>query len=214
VIKVGIVEDQELIRSSLQIVLNMEEDIDVLLLAENGKVAIQELEQTEVDVILMDIHMPIMNGIDATKEIKKKWPHIKVLILTTFQQMDYVIDALNSGAEGYLLKAIDTKELIAGIKMIHKGGSLLPQDLAKQLFTQFLKSDSLPKIENKVDYGLSSRELDVLECLSNGLSNRDIAEKLFLSEGTVKNYISTIYAKLDVPNRMTALKKIRDEGLL
>jgi DNA-binding NarL/FixJ family response regulator len=214
VIKVGIVEDQELIRSSLQIVLNMEEDIDVLLLAENGKVAIQELEQTEVDVILMDIHMPIMNGIDATKEIKKKWPHTKVLILTTFQQMDYVIDALNSGAEGYLLKAIDTKELIAGIKMIHKGGSLLPQDLAKQLFTQFLKSDSLPKKENKVDYGLSSRELDVLECLSNGLSNRDIAEKLFLSEGTVKNYISTIYAKLDVPNRMTALKKIRDEGLL
>ena len=210
-IRLLIAEDQELIRSSLQIVLDMEEDLEVLAVVENGKLAVEYCEKEKPDMILMDIHMPVMDGIEATKAIKEQYPGVKIIALTTFQEMDFVIGALHAGAEGYLLKAIDTKDLIAGIRVVANGGNLINQTVAKSLFSDYIfHSES-----NVMDkYRLSKREVEVLQCLADGLSNQMIAEKLFLSMGTVKNYISNLYGKLDVANRTEAILKAQKEKLI
>jgi DNA-binding NarL/FixJ family response regulator len=224
-IKLLLVDDQDLIRESLHIVLDMDPEIQVVGLAENGQAALQLCEEHQPDIVSMDIHMPLMDGVEATRQIKTKWPHIRVIILTTFQEINLVVDALGAGAEGYLLKAIHPKDLAAGIKWVSQGGTLIPQDIAKMLIQQ-LQEDAQNggsisgQKEIPVDaarsntYGLSEREMQVLQAISNGLSNREIAEKLFLSEGTVKNYISSVYAKMDVRDRIQASKKAHDEGML
>ncbi|GAA0321716.1 response regulator transcription factor [Bacillus carboniphilus] len=209
-IKVLLVDDQELIRESLSIVLDMDEDLEVVGIAANGQEALFLCEDLQPDVVLMDIHMPVMDGMAATKEVKEKWPGIKVIILTTFQEINHVVDALTIGAEGYLLKAIHPKDLISGIKLIHHGGTLLPQDLAK-LLVQKLQKDEPVKNDK---FGLTDRELEVLTSLSQGLGNKQIAERLFLSEGTVKNYISNIYHKLEVKDRFQAAQKAQEEKLI
>jgi len=212
-IKVIIAEDQELIRSSLQIVLGIESDLAVVGAAENGAAAVALCEEQRPDVVLMDIHMPVMDGIEATKRIKKANPHTKIIILTTFQEMDFVIEALQAGAEGYLLKAIDTKDLVAGVRVVAHGGTLITQEIAKALFAGHIqKSGAFESPSEK--YMLSKRETEILKCLADGLSNEAIAEKLFLSMGTVKNYISNLYAKLDVAGRAEAVRKARNEELL
>ncbi|OCT11166.1 DNA-binding response regulator [Paenibacillus pectinilyticus] len=222
-LKLLLVDDQDLIRESLHIVLGMDPDIDVVGLAENGHVAVQQCEENQPDVVLMDIHMPIMDGVEATRQIKTAWPHIRVIILTTFQEIGYVVDALSAGAEGYLLKAIHPKDLAAGIKWVHQGGTLIPHDIAKMLVQQARDGggSGSPSSSDDKDaslradaYGLSERELQVLQSIADGLNNREIAEKLFLSEGTVKNYISNIYSKMDVRDRVQASKKAHDEGML
>ncbi|PYI52898.1 response regulator transcription factor [Paenibacillus flagellatus] len=226
-IKLLLVDDQDLIRESLHIVLDMDPEIEVVGLAENGRAAVALAESASPNVILMDVRMPEMDGVQATREIKRRWPDMRVIILTTFQEIDYVVDALGAGAEGYLLKAIHPKELAEGIKWVHRGGTLIPQDIAKMLIEQVRQGNGAPTAGgagergresaagSKPDgYGLSERELQVLHCLSDGLSNREIAEKLFLSEGTVKNYISNVYAKMDVRDRIQAARKAQDEGML
>ncbi|WP_026021318.1 response regulator transcription factor [Paenibacillus senegalensis] len=220
-IRLMLVDDQDLIRESLHIVLDMDPDIQVIGMAENGEVALELCESNRPNTVLMDIHMPVMDGVEATRRIKERWPEIRVIILTTFQDVDYVVQALDAGAEGYLLKAIHPKELAAGIKWVHGGGTLIPQDIARMLVSEIKGADhpnlpsatSVPEVK-PLTYGLSDRELQVLQCISDGLNNREIAEKLFLSEGTVKNYISNIYSKLDVRDRMQASKKANDEGIL
>jgi DNA-binding NarL/FixJ family response regulator len=227
-IKLLLVDDQDLIRESLHIVLDMDPEIKVVGLAENGAAALTLCEEHQPDVVLMDIHMPVMDGVEATRQLKTKWPHIRVIILTTFQEVNYVVDALSAGAEGYLLKAIHPRDLAAGIKWVSQGGTLIPQDIAKLLVKQ-LQSDAAQgsaggtvhagsvsddaAVRTEV-YGLSDRELQVLQSISDGLSNKEIAEKLYLSEGTVKNYISSIYSKLDVRDRIQASRKAHDEGML
>jgi len=217
-IKLLLADDQDLIRESLHIVLDMDPELQVAGLAENGQTAVRLCEEHQPDVVLMDIHMPVLDGVEATRQIKSRWPHIRVIILTTFQEITYVVDALGAGAEGYLLKAIHPKDLAAGIKWVHRGGTLIPQDIARMLVkeAQSGKPDSTPAEETARSdaYGLSEREAQVLQCIANGLSNKEIAEKLFLSEGTVKNYISSIYSKMDVKDRIQASKKAHQEGLL
>lgn len=220
-IRLLLVDDQDLIRESLHIVLDMDPQIQVIGMAENGQVAIELCERDQPNTVLMDIHMPVMDGVEATRRIKEQWPEIRVIILTTFQEVDYVVQALDAGAEGYLLKAIHPKELASGIKWVHGGGTLIPQDIARMLVSEIkgadhhgLSSSSPAPEEKPLTYGLSDRELQVLQCISDGLNNREIAEKLYLSEGTVKNYISNIYSKLDVRDRMQASKKANDEGIL
>jgi len=213
-IKLIIAEDQELIRTSLQIVLSIEKDIAVVGLAEDGEQAIALCTDKKPDVILMDIHMPVMDGIEATKRIKQLYPDIKIIILTTFQEVDFVVEALQAGAEGYLLKAIDTKNLVAGIRVVGHGGTLITQEVAKMLFSEHMHRLSGASGPTEDKYILSKREQEVLHCLADGLDNRSIAEKLFLSMGTVKNYISNLYTKLDVANRTEAVRKAQNEHLL
>jgi DNA-binding NarL/FixJ family response regulator len=225
-LKLLLVDDQDLIRESLHIVLDMDPDIDVVGLAENGHIALKQCEEQQPDVVLMDIHMPVMDGVEATRQIKAAWPQIRVIILTTFQEISYVVDALGAGAEGYLLKAIHPKDLAAGIKWVHQGGTLIPQDIARMLVRQAKgaveptarAADAKPGTEEPARiadaYGLSEREVQVLHCIADGLNNKEIAEKLFLSEGTVKNYISSIYSKMDVRDRIQASKKAHEEGML
>lgn len=199
-IKAAIVEDQEILRKSLKIVIESISDIQIVGTAGNGEEAIALCEKENPDILLMDIQMPIMNGVIATEEIKKRWPHIKVLILTTFQDVEHVLNALNAGAEGYMLKAVDPEYLVQGIKMVYHGGSLIPQQLAKEVFSHIHSNNPVHTDQQRLNenntYDLNGQELKVLKYLTQGLSNKDIAEKMFLSVGTVKNYISNIYSKL------------------
>ncbi|MDM5153080.1 response regulator transcription factor [Bacillus sp. DX1.1] len=218
-IKAAIVEDQEILRKSLKIVIESISDIEIVGTAENGEKAIALCERENLDILLMDIQMPVMDGVKATDEIKKRWPNIKVIILTTFQDVTHVLNALNAGAEGYILKAVDPEFLVQGIKMVYHGGSLIPQQLAKEVFGQIQSnnnehSEQLDHNSMNHPYDLNNQELKVLKCLTQGLSNKDISEKMFLSVGTVKNYISTIYSKLNVKNRSSAIIKAMEESLI
>jgi len=217
-IKAAIVEDQEILRKSLKIVIENISDIEIVGTAANGEEAIALCEKEILDVLLMDIQMPVMDGVKATEVIKERWPHIKVIILTTFQDVTHVLNALNAGAEGYILKAVDPEYLVQGIKMVYHGGSLIPQQLAKEVFGQIqinhnAHSDQDHNTMNH-PYDLNNQEIKVLKFLTQGLSNKDITEKMFLSMGTVKNYVSTIYSKLNVKNRSSAITKAMEESLI
>jgi DNA-binding NarL/FixJ family response regulator len=215
-IKVLLVDDQELITASLAIVLGGETDFEIVGTAENGKVALELTKKLSPDVVLMDIHMPEMNGVDATAQIKSLFPSVKVMVLTTFEEIGYVRDALAAGAEGYVLKAIHPKDLAAGIRLVHHGGTLITQEIAKQLITQWITPTEKVREEksNRKDFGLTEREVEIVEELSKGLTNREIARKLFLTEGTVKNYISNIYSKLEVTGRHKAVFKAKEQGII
>ncbi|MGE7921140.1 response regulator [Viridibacillus sp. NPDC093762] len=218
-IKAAIVEDQEILRKSLKIVIESISDIEIIGTAENGEKAIALCERENIDILLMDIQMPVMDGVKATEEIKKRWPNIKIIILTTFQDVTHVLNALNAGAEGYILKAVDPEFLVQGIKMVYHGGSLIPQQLAKEVFgqIQLTKNEHSKQLDHnsmKNPYELNNQELKVLKCLTQRLSNKDISEKMFLSVGTVKNYVSNIYSKLNVKNRSSAIMKAMEESLI
>lgn len=219
-IKVLIADDQGLIRESLSIVLNMEEQLTVVGLAVDGVEAVQLCEDLLPDVVLMDINMPNMDGVSATKVIKEKWPEIKVIILTSYQDVDYVVSALANGAEGYLLKSLHPRSLANSIRLVYSGGTLITKEMASTLISRNLNKAedfSVAKNENREQnltqlYGLSEREVEVLKLLAEGLRNNEISERLFLSAGTVKNYISNIYAKLEVKGRREAANKAKSEG--
>ncbi|MEL4026026.1 response regulator transcription factor [Lysinibacillus endophyticus] len=214
-IKTIIVEDQELIRKSLKIVLESMSEIRIIGMASNGEEAIQLCEREKPDIVLMDIQMPVMDGVKATETIKTQMPETKVIILTTFQDITYVMNALNAGAEGYILKAVDPQFLVDGIKMVYHGGSLIPQELAKEVF-QSIHSSPVEQDSSVSSnpYELSQQELKVLKYLAQGLSNKAISERMFLSLGTVKNYISNIYSKLNVKNRSAAITKAIEESII
>ncbi|MWC29134.1 response regulator transcription factor [Paenibacillus sp. MMS18-CY102] len=212
-IKVLIVDDQELILESLKIVLEMEDDIEVVGLAKNGEEAISYCEKNQPDIILMDINMPIMNGVVATEKIKPRFPLTKIIILTSYKEVEYVLAALSHGAEGFLLKAIHPKNLIAGIRVVHTGGTLISPEMADKMIKSMQQSGP-ELVEKNNEFGLSTREVEVLHKLALGLRNQDIAKALFLSEGTVKNYISNIYSKLNVKGRREAAFKARETGIL
>ncbi|MGG7619034.1 response regulator transcription factor [Bacillus coreaensis] len=218
-IKTIIAEDQELIRKSLKIVLESISDIEIIGMAANGVEAIRLCEQENPEIVLMDIQMPVMDGVKATEEIKRRFPDVKVIILTTFQDITHVMNALNAGAEGYILKAVDPQFLVNGIKLVYHGGSLIPQDLAKEVFQsthyQPVKEPEFMVLSPTTNpYELNQQELKVLKYLAQGLSNKAISERMFLSLGTVKNYISNIYSKLNVKNRTSAIMKAIEESII
>ncbi|TSI11078.1 response regulator transcription factor [Lysinibacillus sp. BW-2-10] len=214
-IKLLIVDDQEIIREGLQDTFLLDDDINVIGLAENGEKALQYCEKLKPDIVLMDVRMPVLDGVEATKIIKLKWPQIKIVILTTFQEIKYIKEALKVGAEGYLLKAIDPIDLIAGMKLISRGGTFISKEIAYLLIEQ-MNSEIPKKVvgENQNNYGLTEREMEILSCLAEGLNNTEISARLFLSLGTVKNYISNIYAKLDLHDRLKVARKAIDEGMV
>ncbi|MFD2444932.1 response regulator [Bacillus sp. CGMCC 1.16607] len=215
-IKLLIVDDQEMIRESLNDVFEMDEGIETIGLAGNGQEAIQICSDHQPNIVLMDIRMPIMDGVEATKVIKQKWPNIRVIILTTFQEINYVTEALSAGAEGYLLKAIEPNDLIAGMKLIFHGGTLISKEIAQLMIEKMQPVASVASSQKKAvnPYSLTERELEVLKKLADGLNNAEIAANLYLSEGTVKNYISNIYSKFDIHDRVKLAMMARQEGII
>jgi|HigsolmetaAR204D_1030405.scaffolds.fasta_scaffold00130_26 DNA-binding NarL/FixJ family response regulator len=207
-IKVIIAEDQLLILNSLKIILNATEDIEVVGTALNGQEALHLIEQLQPDIVLMDVNMPVMDGLEATRLAKEKWPSIKIIMLTTMQTRESAVGALNAGAEGYILKAIDPMDLAAAIRLVSRGETMISQEVARLLFARPMGEPKAQPQAGELEE-LSERELEVLKCLADGLSNAQIAQRLFLSEGTIRNYISSIYSKLNVHSRIEAVKKAK-----
>lgn len=203
-IKVMIAEDQELIRQSLEFVISNKEDMKVVALAETGKQAVELAKEKKPDIILMDIRMPEMDGVEATKIIKKMFPQIKIIVLTTFDDDEYVFDALKNGASGYLLKGISLNELVESIRIVMNGGSLINPTIATKVckfFSQMAEADYTKKIQSDALSSLNKNELKIMKLIGMGLSNKEITKELNLSEGTVRNYISNILSKLDLRDR-------------
>lgn len=203
-IKVLIADDQELIRQSLQIVLSIKEGISVIGTAENGNKVMEFLKKEKPDVILMDIRMPEMDGVQCTKAIKERYPEVKIIILTTFDDDEFVFSALKYGASGYLLKGISMDELDKAIHTVYKGGAMINPEIATKVVEQFSEMaqsnyDIMIEAQNVED--ITEAEWDIIKLVGWGLSNREIADKVMLSEGTVRNYISTILSKLNLRDR-------------
>jgi DNA-binding NarL/FixJ family response regulator len=204
-IKVLLVDDQSLIRQGLKALLELEADLEIVGEAENGEIAVNLVEEFHPDVVLMDIRMPIMDGVATTREIHQRFPKIKILVLTTFDDDEYVTAALQSGAMGYLLKDTPSEELAVAIRAVHKGYTQLGPGIVKKLLTQF-PSIPVNKTPTPPAYlaELTPREKDVLQLIAKGASNREISQKLFISEGTVKNHVTNILNRLNLRDRTQA----------
>ncbi|MBE9257467.1 MULTISPECIES: response regulator transcription factor [Aphanizomenonaceae] len=204
-ITVLLVDDQSLIRQGLRALLELEIDIEIVGEAENGQTAINLVEKLQPNVILMDIRMPIMDGVAATKEINQHFPHSKILILTTFDDDEYVKAGLQNGAMGYLLKDTPSEELAVAIRAVDKGYSQLGPGIVKKLVTQF--PATLPQAVLAVPPHLTEltpREKEVLRLIAIGDNNREIAKKLYISEGTVKNHVTNMLNRLNLRDRTQA----------
>lgn len=203
-IKVLIADDQELIRQSLQIVLNSKPDIEVTNVAANGQEVIQCIRKNKPDIILMDIRMPKMDGVQCTKIIKENYPQIKIIILTTFDDDEYVFNALKYGASGYLLKGVSVDELSESIRTVHSGLAMINPDIAAKvlrLFSQMAQTNYTIPVEEKDIRQLTKTEWKIIAQVEKGDSNKEIADVLSLSEGTIRNYLSTILNKLNLRDR-------------
>lgn len=212
-IRLLLVDGQPSIRESLQAILEREKDFEVVGLAENGEQALEQCERLRPHVVLMDLHMPRMDGVEAAKLVKQKHPGVRVLIMTTFQETEKAVEALRSGADGYLLKSSEPQELSETIRLVHRGVMMIAQDVTNQLIQNYGggalgEQPAEPDKPLPPPSGLTPREMDILQCLSKGLRYKTIAAKLYLSEGTVRNYASTIYTKLGVRNREEAVQKV------
>lgn len=213
-IRLCIVDDYSFIRESLHTILDAQEDLQVVGMAEDGEQAVELCESLNPDLVLMDLEMPNLDGIRATKIIKGKYPDIRVLILSTFQDIERAKEIIRSGADGYLLKSIESRELVESIRLVYRGGTMIDQDLFRRMWDGNDGAESVESKSGGKEYGLTKREIEVLNLLSQGIRYKTIASKLYLSNGTVRNYASTLYDKLGVNNREEAVQKARDTGLL
>ncbi|WP_413198604.1 response regulator [Nostoc piscinale] len=204
-IKVLLVDDQNLIRQGLKELLKLEADLEIVGEAENGKIAVELAAKLQPDVVLMDIRMPIMDGVAATKEIHQHYENIKILVLTTFDNDEYVAAALQYGAMGYLLKDTPSEELAVAIRAVHKGYTQLGPGIVQKLLNQFphgIPTQSEPVPPSLTE--LTPREKEVLKLIATGASNREIAQELYISEGTVKNHVTNILNRLSLRDRTQA----------
>jgi DNA-binding NarL/FixJ family response regulator len=203
-IKVLVADDQELIRQSLKIVLSSKDNLEVTDAVANGQEVIQSIHKNHPDVILMDIRMPKMDGVQCTKVIKENCPEIKIIILTTFDDDEYVYNALKFGASGYLLKGVSMDDLVNAIETVFSGRALINPDIATKvvrLFSQMAKADYAIQVGHKGIEELTKTEWKIISQIELGASNKEIAENLNLSDGTVRNYLSTVLNKLELRDR-------------
>jgi two-component system response regulator DesR len=198
--KIIIVEDQALVRGAISALLNLEDDLEVVAEAANGQEALALLKQHKVDIVLTDIEMPLMTGIELAENIASQYPNIKTIIMTTFSRAGYIKRALKSGVMGFILKEADSDELVAAIKSVSNGNKVFNAELALSAL-----DDNDP---------LSDKERKALKLASDGLKTSEIADKLFLSQGTVRNYLSEAIAKLNATNRVDAARIARQKGWL
>jgi len=199
-IRLLLADDQEMFRQGLASLLSLKSDLEIVGEARNGQEAISLAESLQPDIILMDVRMPICNGVEATKIIHQHFPWIKILVLTTFDNDEYVWQSLEAGALSYLLKSTSSDEVITALRSLNRGQSQLDSAIAQKVFAR------LKPLTQKVDYQslFSNREISVLKLLGQGQSNKEIARALHLSEGTVRNHLSNIFCKLDVRDRTQA----------
>ena len=202
--KILIADDQQLIRESLKIILDTDKDFDVIDVVGNGKDALESIEANKPDVVLMDVRMPQMDGVECTRIIKQKYPEISVIILTTFDDDEYVYNALKFGASGYILKGISMTGLVSAIRTVYDGKAMINPDIATKvvrLFSQMAKSNYAINVDKRNVEEISKTEWKVIQQVGYGKSNKEIASALKLSEGTVRNNLSSILSKLDLRDR-------------
>ncbi len=214
-VRVLVVDDQQLVREGLKTLLEFEEGIEIVGEAADGAGGIAAFLSSSPDVVLMDIRMPGMDGVEATKRIRALDPEAKILVLTTFDEDRLVFEAVRSGARGYLLKDISGAELAAAVRDVAAGGAALQPDVALKVMDAFARlAGRADAAGSRPAEPLSSRERAVLALVAKGLSNKEIASRLFLAEGTVKNHVSAILTKIDARDRTQAAIRARDLGLL
>jgi len=218
-IRVLLVDDQTLIRQGIAMLLELEPDLEVVGAVGDGRAAIEAVERLRPDVVLMDVRMPEMDGVTATRELHRRFPDIGVIILTTFDDDEYIFEGLKAGARGYLLKDISSEEMAEAVRTVARGEALIQPSIARKVVAEFsrLAAGSPPAPERsplKMPGALTERELDVLKALARGMSNKEIAAALVITEGTVKTHISNILAKLDVRDRTQAVLKAQQLRLL
>lgn len=207
-IKVMIVDDQKILAEGIGGVLKYDDEIEVVAQAQDGEEALEKLKTTPADVVLMDIRMPGMNGVVATREIKNRYPQTKVVILTTFDDSDYILSAINNGASGYLLKDIGSSELVDAVKKAHAGETILPSKIIRRITDIAIKTAKSREFRFKEAFSLSDREAEIAVMILDGFTNRQIASALKLTDGTARNYISSLYEKIEVENRTGATEKL------
>lgn len=203
-IRVLIADDQELIRQSLSFVLDAQADIEMVGTASDGREAIELVRKEKPDVVLMDIRMPEVDGVECTRLIKSAYPQIKVIILTTFDDDEYVFGALRYGASGYLLKGVSVKELADAVREVVRGGSIIMPGVASkalEMFARMARGSMQITVSDKQTDDLLENEWRVIREVGRGKSNKEIAAALCLSEGTVRNYLSSVLSKLDLRDR-------------
>lgn len=208
-IKVLIVDDQEELAKEIKSVLQTDGEIEVLDVASDGFIALEKMGKEQADVVLMDIRMPNMNGVVATSRIKEEYPASKVLILTTFDDSDYILNAINNGASGYLLKDIGGDALIRAVKSAYEGDTILPSNIARHITAAAKNVAADREIKLARAFSLSDREVEIALMMYEGFTNRQISSALKLSEGTTRNYVSSIYVKTKSENRAEAIRAFK-----
>jgi DNA-binding NarL/FixJ family response regulator len=212
-IRVCLVDDQTLIRDGIRNLLNLSDNIEVVAEASDGRECLERLSETAVDVILLDLSMPVMNGIETLKAMQQQGLDIPVLVLTTFDDHQFILDALQSGASGYLLKDVSLDTLINGIQTVFKGERLVQPALTERLLAGLKGFESGINVPDPVEQ-LTKREVEVLGLMATGCSNKEMSEIMHKSEGTIKNHVSSILAKLGVRDRTRAVLVAIEKGLL
>jgi DNA-binding NarL/FixJ family response regulator len=214
-IRILLVDDQRLMREGLRILLELEPDLEIVGEADNGEAALKAYAELQPDVVLMDVRMPGMDGVEATWQLHKRWPDARVVILTTFDDDEYVFEGLRAGAMGYLLKDVSGGDLAEAVRTVAAGGALIQPSVARKVVAEFAR---VAPPARAADAGLadplSDREVEILELLAQGLTNREIAARLSLAEGTVKNYVTSILGKLGARDRTWAAIRARELGLI
>lgn len=214
-IRLLLVDDQALFREGLRTLLTIYPDLDVAGEAANGEEALRQAEILRPDVVLMDLRMPVLDGVTATRRLKETRPSSRVIILTTFDDDEYVFDGLRAGAAGYLLKDVSSEKLVEAIRATARGDSFLQPNIAAKLVAEFARMEETPTPQaQQLVEPLSGRELEILALVAEGASNKEIAARLFIAEGTVKNHVTNILSKLGVRDRTQAALKAREIGLI
>ena len=223
-VRVLVVDDQRLMRDGIASLLSIQEGIEIVGTAGNGREAIEQAMSLQPDVVLMDVRMPVMDGVAATAELRRQLPDCQVLMLTTFDDEEYIVDALRAGASGYLLKDIPAQDLAKAVMSAHMGIYQLDAAVAGKMVASLAglgKGSSVPppapgsvRISSATQTELTEREIEVLRLIAKGATNREIAEQLVITEGTVKNHISNILSHLGLRDRTQAAIYARENGLL
>ncbi len=217
-IRVLLVDDQALFCEGLRTLLDLQPDIEVVGEARNGREAIECVARAAPDVVLMDLQMPVLDGVAATRDIRAHHPNTQVIVLTTFDDDEYVFEALRAGAVGYLLKDVASDRLAEAIRSAARGESFLQPSVAAKVVAEYTRLADAPHARARVNQALveplSDRELEILRLVATGASNKEIAAALVIAEGTVKNHVTNILGKLGVRDRTQAALKVKELGLV